>query len=504
MRSDTKHAGQAQLQTLIFGDESSEQYQQALAHVEECASCRRRLDTLAAPASFDNETRELLCGAGEHLSGWTGDQPIESDKTDDSRSDDIDAYLDPPNHPEMLGRLGRYEIERAIGNGGMGVVFKAFDTELNRPVAIKILARHLAHSGAARQRFSREAKAAAAVVNEHVAAIHNVETNGEFPFLVMQFVAGESLQTRVDREGPLESKELLRIGSQAAAGLQAAHEQGVVHRDIKPGNILLEEDVERALVTDFGLAQTVDDASLTQTGVVAGTPNYMSPEQAVGSATDHRSDLFSLGSVLYFMATGHAPFRAERAMGVLNRICHSAHTPAWQVNPEIPNRVSDIIDRLLQKNPKRRFASAAQAEKELRGALAELQHRRPRRADYLRRFTRRHQAKLWIGAALTLLGLSAAWGRLIFNQFANPDPQSPDQVVEETQVTHEPQFELSVFQQASSTEAEAWDASISDINDALDHLESPTDGAASPSDWDEGTDTLRRQILELQGKILAP
>ncbi|MCA9067254.1 MAG: protein kinase, partial [Planctomycetaceae bacterium] len=156
--------------------------------------------------------------------------------------------LSPPTHPEMLGRIGRYEVERLIGSGGMGVVFKAFDTELNRPVAVKALAPHLAGSGAARNRFAREARAAAAVVHDHVVAIHNVESEGASPFLVMPYVAGESLQQRIDREGSLELCEILRIVKQTAAGLAAAHAQGLVHRDVKPSNILLEQGVERALL----------------------------------------------------------------------------------------------------------------------------------------------------------------------------------------------------------------------------------------------------------------
>ncbi|MCC6510459.1 MAG: serine/threonine protein kinase, partial [Pirellulaceae bacterium] len=219
--------------------------------------------------------------------------------------------LSPATHPEMLVRIGRYEVERLIGSGGMGVVFKAIDTELNRHVAIKLLAPFLAGNGAARQRFSREAKAAAAVVHEHVVPIYKVESNGDSPFLVMPYVAGESLQARPDREGPLELCEILRIGMQISEGLDAAHLQGLIHRDIKPSNILLEQGVERSLITDFGLARTTDDASLTNTGHYAGTPQYMSPEQARGDAIDFRSDLFSLGSVIYTMCAGRPPFRAE-------------------------------------------------------------------------------------------------------------------------------------------------------------------------------------------------
>jgi len=183
----------------------------------------------------------------------------------------------------------------------MGIVFKGFDTELNRPVAINILSSYLAGIGSALKRFAREARAAAAVVHDHVVPIHNVETERETPFLMMKYIGGESLQCRIDREGALELCEILRIGNQVASGLAAAQQQGLVHRDIKPSNILMEQGVERALITDFGLARASDDASLTQTGFHPGTPQYMSPEQSSGEPVDARSDLFSLGSVLYTM-----------------------------------------------------------------------------------------------------------------------------------------------------------------------------------------------------------
>jgi serine/threonine protein kinase len=334
-------------------------------------------------------------------------------------------FLAPPSHPELLGRLGRYEIERVIGSGGMGIVLKGLDTELNRPVAIKVLAPHLAHHGAARQRFAREARAAAAVVHEHVVAIHDVEPNASMPFMVMQFVPGQSLQERVDQWGPLGIKELLRIGVQAAAGLAAAHAQGVVHRDIKPSNILLENDLERALLTDFGLARAADDATLTRSGVVAGTPHYMSPEQAGGGTADQRSDLFSLGAVLYFMATGHPPFRAEQPVAVLHRICHEQHRPCWEVNAEIPDRLSDIIDRLLEKKPQRRFASAKQVEDALSETLAALQlpraaHRRPA----YRRLMRSHRRVVGSLTAAAVAAVVFAVAGLI--QTRGPDTELSD------------------------------------------------------------------------------
>lgn len=210
--------------------------------------------------------------------------------------------------------MGVYEVSGVIGYGGMGVILKALEPSLNRYVALKVLWPHLAVHGAARQRFAREARAAAAVVHEHVVPIYAVDEFQGIPYIVMQYVPGRSLQDRITRDGGLPLEQILRIGRQIAAALDAAHAQGLVHRDVKPANILLENGIERVLVTDFGLARTADDASLTHSGMVAGTPQFMSPEQARGELIDHRSDLFSLGSVLYTMCTGHPPFRAETLM----------------------------------------------------------------------------------------------------------------------------------------------------------------------------------------------
>ncbi len=193
------------------------------------------------------------------------------------------------------------------------------------------------------------------------------------PYLVMEYVGGGSLQDRIDKAGPLELKEVLRIGLQAAAGLAAAHAQGLVHRDIKPANILLENGVEHVKITDFGLARAVDDASLTQSGVIAGTPQYMSPEQAEGEAVDHRSDLFSLGSVLYTMCTGRPPFRADNTMAVLQRVCEDAPRPIREINPEVPDCLAAIVAKLHAKDPADRFQSAAEVAELLSRHLADVQ-----------------------------------------------------------------------------------------------------------------------------------
>src|SRR5262249_12539900 len=181
-------------------------------------------------------------------------------------------FLDPPVKPGQLGKLAHYEILEVIGRGGMGVVLKGFDQTLHRIVAVKVMAPELAVSGTARERFEREARAAAAVSHDHVVTIHAVDQAKGLPYLVMQYVQGESLQQKLDRAGPLELKEILRIGMQTADGLAAAHAQGLIHRDVKPANVLLENGVQRVKITDFGLARAVDDASVTLRGVIAGTP----------------------------------------------------------------------------------------------------------------------------------------------------------------------------------------------------------------------------------------
>jgi serine/threonine-protein kinase len=240
-------------------------------------------------------------------------------------------------------------------------------------VAIKVLAPQLATSASARQRFAREARAAAAVVHDHVVAIHAVVPSAALPYLVMPYCAGESLQQRIDRTGALELKEILRIGMQVADGLAAAHTQGLVHRDVKPANILLENGVERVKITDFGLARAIDDASLTHSGYLAGTPQYMAPEQARGEAVDHRADLFSLGSVLYAMCTGHPPFRADTTLAVLRRLCEDTPRPVSEVNPDVPDWLTEIIEKLHAKDPQQRFQSASAVAELFGKYLAHLQ-----------------------------------------------------------------------------------------------------------------------------------
>jgi hypothetical protein len=283
------------------------------------------------------------------------------------------AFLEPSEKSGSIGRLGHYEVLEVLGHGGMGVVLRAFDEKLHRVVALKTLAPALASNGSARQRFAREARAAAAVTHENVIAIHAVEDAGPVPYLVMQCIDGETLQEKLDSTGPLELRAILRIGLQIAEGLAAAHRLGLIHRDIKPANILLEDSVERVRITDFGLARAADDVSLTQSGYIAGTPLYMSPEQARGEPVDHRTDLFSLGSVLYALCVGDPPFRAENSMAVLKRVCEDTPRSIRAVNPAIPSWLEQIVARLHAKSPASRFQTASEVAVLLSECLVVLQ-----------------------------------------------------------------------------------------------------------------------------------
>lgn len=370
MKSSHFHCDERLLLTVLHGELPQEEQDRLSAHLAECKLCQKKLSDLAASgdewSAVSDAMKEYSLSNEDGV--WRGSdvKAIGTPRWTESLAKQL---LSPPSHPEMLGRLGRYEIERLIGAGGMGLVFKAFDSELNRPLAIKMLSPHLADSGAARQRFAREARAAAAVVHPHVVPIHNVDSDGELPYLVMQYVSGESLQDRIDREGPLELEQILRIGMQVADGLEAAHQQGLVHRDIKPSNILLEDRVERALITDFGLARAGDDASLTRTGFHPGTPHYMSPEQASGRTVDARSDLFSLGSMFYAMSTGRPPFRDESSLSVMRLIAESAPPPMTQTNSRLPEWWVVFVERLMVKSPADRFQSASEVKSVLKECL---------------------------------------------------------------------------------------------------------------------------------------
>jgi serine/threonine-protein kinase len=349
-------------------------------HLDGCATCRKTLETLAGGsdsllgvARQAGDATDAATPALQEVLAQFQSPTLETQAEPTGARDDSLAFLTPSVRPGFLGRLGPYEIQAVIGKGGFGIVLKAFDERLHRVVAIKVLSPAFATNGAARKRFIREARAAAAVKNEHVVGIHDVQGDGQTPYLVMEYIEGVSLQDKLDKAGTVGVKEILRIGMQIAEGLAAAHKQGLVHRDIKPANILLENGVERVKITDFGLARAVDDASVTQSGTVAGTPMYMSPEQAEGLAVDHRSDLFSLGTVLYAMCTGHPPFRASGTHAVLKRVIDASPRPIRETNSEIPDWLEAIVANLHAKKPEDRLQTAKEVAEQLGQHLAHLQ-----------------------------------------------------------------------------------------------------------------------------------
>ena len=492
-----------------------------LQHITECSRCRQRLEELAATAQWWKEASTVLPHDPEE--SYSSGSIIVAIDSSAARGDvgdtaaldmevDVDevplGFLSAPSHPELLGRIGRYEVERLIGAGGMGIVLKGFDTELHRVVAIKVLAPHLSNSGAARRRFAREAQAAAAVVHENVIPIHNVETRDKLPYLVMQYVPGESVQTRVDQDGPLSVEETLRIGAQIADGLAAAHQQGLIHRDVKPANILLEQSVDRVLISDFGLARAVDDASLTRSGIVAGTPHYMSPEQARGAGIDCRSDMFGLGSVLYFMCTGHPPFRADGAMAVLHRICHDRQRPVFHVNHCVPLELSCLIDRLLEKEPDRRPATA----EEVSGALATLlaDWRTPGR-QRLQTYARRRTKKRWqIGLLTTASVACVVVAIVLFPRNRLPhafeaSTQESELLPPEVESTKPPLVSAPIPPVFSGP---AFDRELREIDASLRELEASWSAPMEPtvlpdhSYWTESIDELTEIIDEFETKEL--
>lgn len=347
-----------------------------LAHLDVCPSCRDYIEAQAGDPDRWTQASQLL-QTHEYDQASTAEcsaaTQYGADVTQPVAVKDVLDLLIPSEYPNHLGRLGTYEVTGVIGVGGMGVVLKAIDPSLDRVVAVKVMSPKLAHNENARKRFAREAKAAAAVLHPNVIPIHSVSSGTTLPFLVMSYIRGGSLQKRLDQDGPLPIVEVLRIGSQIAAGLAAAHEQGLIHRDIKPENILLEEGVERVTITDFGLARSVDDNTITQMGAIAGTPQYMSPEQARGEPLDQKTDLFSLGTVLYALCTGRPPYHSESSYGVMRKIIDDSPKPIHEINPAIPEWFATIVRKLMARDKADRFESAGEVHKLIEACLSHVQ-----------------------------------------------------------------------------------------------------------------------------------
>jgi serine/threonine-protein kinase len=383
--SGIQHCSDEVLQLALADALNDIEEQTAIRHLSECSHCQQRLELLAADrdtwirlaANLNHSTRLLKDTVSGNLDPLLVKGQLDSAEDANAVSDDdsFDAdfavqFLSPSDDTESIGRLGDIEIREIIGRGAMGIVLRGWQGQLNRFVAVKVMSPYLAVSVTARRRFEREAQAAAAILHPNVMPIHSVSSTARLPWLVMPYLSCDSLQERIDREGVLPLIDQLQIAVQVARGLAAAHAHGLVHRDVKPANILLERGVDRVMLTDFGLARAVDDASLTRSGVIAGTPQYMSPEQARGDSIDQRSDLFSFGSVMYTMATGRAPFRAESSYGILRRLCETSARPIRDIHADAPEWLAILIERLHARNADDRIQTAAAAAEILEQCVA--------------------------------------------------------------------------------------------------------------------------------------
>ena len=357
------------------------------AHLDHCRDCQRQLEALAgavelprgdlsdatAPsAALERAIDQLNTNPSPSPGAATGPGPKNEDPglkdaaLTDTNPADVDqaarpSFLGQSDKPGYIGRFGSYEVLRVLGRGGMGVVLKVYDAALERHAAVKVLLADLAANENARRRFAREAKAAAAVDHDNVITIHHIGESSGLPYLVMPYVSGGSLERLIrTSHAPLSVDEITRIGRQIAAGLSAAHDRGLTHRDIKPANILLEDDGRKVKLADFGLARAGDELAITRTGMIAGTPQYMAPEQAMGQRVDHRTDLFSLGAVLYTLCTGRPPFSQASVIAAIRGVCDETPRSIQTINPSIPPWMIELIERLMAKDPDQRIQTAAE------------------------------------------------------------------------------------------------------------------------------------------------
>jgi serine/threonine protein kinase len=313
------------------------------------------------------------------------DLPTRIERVRQPEPPDLPAFLAPPEAPDEIGRLGPYRVLEVVGSGGMGVVYRAEDIHLQRLVALKVMLPALAASPVARERFLREARAAAGIQHDHIVPIYQISEVqvppiGAVPYLAMPFLQGEPLDARLRRAregGPtgLPLGEVVYIGRQIAEGLAAIHERGLIHRDIKPANVWLETLAGdpgggprcRVKILDFGLAREVGgDAQLTQADTIVGSPAYMAPEQATRQPLDARADLFSLGCVLYLLCTGELAFQGNDALTTLLAITSTTPPAPRERAPTVPAALSNLVMRLLAKKPDDRPGSARAVVEELR------------------------------------------------------------------------------------------------------------------------------------------
>jgi serine/threonine protein kinase len=272
---------------------------------------------------------------------------------------------------EMIGKtLGNYQIVEELGRGGMAVVYRAYQPSLNRDVAMKVLPPQLSFDQEFVERFQREAKAAAKLRHPNIVVIHDVGHEDGTYYIVMEYLQGRTLKQLIQQEGRLQPERAAHIVEQVAAALDYAHQYGFVHRDVKPSNIFVGPD-DHVTLTDFGIAKAASETQqLTRTGMLVGTPEYMSPEQAAGSRVDHRTDLYALGVVLYQMLAGRVPYRGTTPHATLHAVIYEPPPPPRQINPNLQPALETVVLRAVAKQPEQRFQRGADLTSALRAALA--------------------------------------------------------------------------------------------------------------------------------------
>ncbi|MGB7344251.1 MAG: serine/threonine-protein kinase [Pirellulaceae bacterium] len=348
-----------QIQFFLTNEIESSDVDGLIRHLDGCQDCRQRLEQHAANPAF---------WQASSLSLQSDDFDVSADRSASANelSPVLKTLLAPSEDPHSLGRVGRFEILGVVGSGGMGTVLKARDVDIDRIVALKLPAAHLMDSPTSLERIEREARSAATIRHVSIIEIYQVERWREIPYLVMPFHTGPSLMSRLADGGKLKLLEAIRIARQVAEALAAAHDRGVVHRDVKPGNILLGKGTERAILTDFGIAKLDTDAQVTATGVIMGTPAFLSPEQASGGDALPQSDLFSLGTVLWSMLAGIPPFADLPTHTVVAKVAVGSMPDLRSFDSELPKWVYRLIDCLHHIDPAQRPESASQCAETLR------------------------------------------------------------------------------------------------------------------------------------------
>jgi serine/threonine-protein kinase len=319
---------------------------------------------------------------------------------------------------------GRYRVERTLGGGGMAVVLLARDGELDRPVAIKVLAEHLARDPSFRKRFLREARLAAGLAHPNVVQVFDAGEDGGRPYIVMECVDGETLAEVLARRGRLPPDEAVVLALQACAGLQHAHEAGLVHRDVKPRNLLLRSDGTLKLV-DFGIARAAEETRLTQAGTVLGTAAYLSPEQAAGEEVTAAADVYSLGAVLYELLTGRTPYTFETLAELAHRQSTEPIEPMGELARGVPAALEDVVMRCLARNPSYRPASAAELADQLRAALPGERDTAATKPLPARARPRRRRRGVWIAVGVAALTAAVLALAVLATDGDEPPPAPP-------------------------------------------------------------------------------